>query len=47
MNEKMIELLIAIEKLETDELKKIGLWVEFNLQKREDGDFSKNLHIST
>lgn len=35
MTEKLLELLKSIENLETDELLKVKLWVELNLQNRD------------
>lgn len=36
MTEKLLELLKTIENLDTDELLKVKLWVELNLQNRKD-----------
>lgn len=35
MDKKLFELLMNIEKLNTDELQKVSNWVDFNLKKRE------------
>lgn len=34
MSEKIIELLKTIETLNTEDLEKVGAWVDFNLKKR-------------
>ena len=34
MNDKLLELLKTIETLDTNELQKVQLWVELNLQNR-------------
>lgn len=39
MSEKIIELLKTIESLNTEDLEKVGAWVDFNLQKRGNNNF--------
>lgn len=39
MSEKIIELLKTIETLNTEDLEKVGAWVDFNLQKRGNTNF--------
>lgn len=39
MSEKIIELLKTIESLNTEDLEKVGAWVDFNLQKRGNTNF--------
>lgn len=39
MSEKIIELLKSIETLNTEDLEKVGAWVDFNLQKRGNTNF--------
>lgn len=34
MNDKLIELLLKIESLNTEDLEKVSTWIEFNINKR-------------
>ena len=38
MNDKLIELLLKIESLNTEDLEKVSAWIEFNLNKRKSED---------
>lgn len=34
MNDKLLELLLKIESLNTEDLEKVSAWIEFNINKR-------------
>ena len=34
MNDKLIELLLKIESLNTEDLEKVSAWIDYNLNKR-------------
>ena len=38
MNDKLIELLLKIESLNTEDLEKVSAWIEYNLNKRKSED---------
>lgn len=38
MNDKLLELLLKIESLNTEDLEKVSEWVEFNINKKKTSD---------
>ena len=38
MNNELMDLLLKIESLNTEDLKKVKLWTDFNLDKRKESD---------